>query len=99
GVRRGGLFSAGLSVSAKATSGIGVLLGGVILDYAVHFPRGVAPNLVEHGLITQLGIIAGLVLPVLFLFPLWLMSRYRITRDTHAEIRRQLELRHGVANG
>jgi Na+/melibiose symporter-like transporter len=38
-------------------------------------------------------------LPVLFLFPFWLVSRYRITRAAHAEIRRQLELRHIVANG
>jgi Na+/melibiose symporter-like transporter len=99
GRRQEGVFSAALSFSSKATSGFGVLLGGVILDYAVHFPRGVAPNLVEHGLLTQLGIIAGLVLPVLFLFPFWLVSRYRITRDAHAEVRRQLQLRHGVANG
>jgi len=99
GHRQEGVFSAALSFSGKASSGIGVLLGGIILDYGVHFPRGVAPKLVDHGLIIQLGIIAGLALPVLFLFPFWLISRYRITREVHAEIRRQLDERHGPTNG
>ncbi len=47
----------------------------------------------------MLGLIAGIGLPLLFLFPFSLISRYRITRETHAEIRRQLDERHRATNG
>ena len=42
----------------------------------------------------MLGVIAGIALPLLFLFPFSLISRYEITREAHAEIRRQLDERH-----
>ena len=45
----------------------------------------------------MLGVIAGIGLPLLFLFPFSLIWRYRITREAHAEIRRQLDERHRTA--
>lgn len=99
GRRQEGVFSAALSFSTKATSGLGVLLGGLLLDYVISFPRGAPPESVESATIKLLGAIAGIALPLLFLFPFSLISRYRITRETHAEIRRQLDERHRVTNG
>ena len=99
GRRQEGVFSAALSFSAKATSGIGILLGGVLLDYVVAFPRGVSPDAVDPGIVRLLGWIAGIALPLLYLFPFSLISRYKITREMHAEIRKQLDARHAVLNG
>ena len=98
GRRQEGVFSAALSFSTKATSGLGVLLGGLLLDYVISFPRGASPESVDPATVRMLGIIAGIALPLLFLFPFSLISRYRITREAHAEIRRQLDERHRVTN-
>jgi GPH family glycoside/pentoside/hexuronide:cation symporter len=99
GKRQEGVFSAALSFSVKATSGLGVLVGGVLLDYVVSFPRGADPKAVDPHLVTMLGAIAGIALPLLYLFPFSLVSRYQITREMHADIRRRLDERHRVANG
>ena len=99
GRRQEGVFSAALSFSTKATSGLGVLLGGLLLDYVISFPRGASPESVDPATVRMLGVIAGIGLPLLFLFPFSLISRYRITRETHAEIRRQLDERHRSTNG
>ena len=99
GRRQEGVFSAALSFSTKATSGLGVLLGGVLLDYVVSFPRGAAPETVDPHVIMLLGAIAGIALPLLYFFPFSLISRYQISREMHAEIRRQLDARHLVLNG
>jgi Na+/melibiose symporter-like transporter len=96
GRRQEGVFSAALSFSAKATSGIGILLGGVLLDYVIAFPRGVSPEAVDPGIVRLLGWIAGIALPLLYLFPFSLISRYKITREMHAEIRKQLDARHAA---
>jgi GPH family glycoside/pentoside/hexuronide:cation symporter len=93
GRRQEGVFSAALSFSGKATSGLGVLLGGLLLDYVIRFPSGATPASVAPGTINLLGAIAGIALPLLFLFPFSLISRYRITREAHAEIRRKLDAR------
>ena len=99
GRRQEGIFSAALSFSGKATSGLGVLIGGVLLDYVVSFPRGATPSSVDPDTVKLLGVIAGIGLPLLFLFPFSLIWRYKITRETHAEIRRQLDERHHIDNG
>ncbi len=99
GRRQEGIFSAALSFSTKATSGLGVLLGGLLLDYVISFPRGASPESVDPATVRMLGVIAGIGLPLLFLFPFSMISRYRITREAHAEIRRQLDERHRATNG
>jgi len=93
GRRQEGVFSAALSFSGKATSGLGVLLGGLLLDYVIRFPSGATPATVDSGTVALLGAIAGIALPLLLLFPFLLILRYRITREAHAEIRRQLDER------
>jgi Na+/melibiose symporter-like transporter len=90
GLRQEGMFSAALTLSSKASSGIGVVVGGLILDRAIGFPRGADPLTVAPELIFDLGLIAGLALPLLYFLPVALMTRYRLTRTEHAEIQRQL---------
>jgi Na+/melibiose symporter-like transporter len=98
GRRQEGMFSAALSFASKATSGLGVLIGGLILQHAIAFPVGVRPDAVEGDIVDRLGLWAGIVLPLFYLVPLGLISRYRLTRDVHAGIQRDLAERR-AANG
>jgi len=93
GKRQEGVFSAAISFSTKATSGIGVFLGGLLLDYAIRFPRGAAISAVAPSSVLLLGVIAGIVLPLFYVVPFSLISRYDITRAAHAEIQRALHAR------
>ena len=99
GKRQEGVFSAAISFSTKATSGIGVFLGGLLLDYAIRFPRGAAVADVAAGSVLLLGVIAGIVLPLFYVVPFALISRYDITREAHAEIQRALHERRDMRNG
>jgi glycoside/pentoside/hexuronide:cation symporter, GPH family len=95
GQRQEGVFAAALSFSAKAVSGVGVLTAGVVLDLLIRFPRGVDPAAVAGDTLLRLGLVAGIALPLCYVVPFWMMSRYRITRVAHAEIKRALAARTG----
>jgi Na+/melibiose symporter-like transporter len=92
GYRQEGMFNAALSFSGKAVSGFGTLLGGLILSL-VDFPAHVDPPDVPAQSIRQLGIVVGVVIPLLHLLPFFLITRYRITRTRHAQIKAELEAR------
>ena len=93
GLRQEGMFNAGLSFSGKAVTGVGTLMGGLILTL-VDFPTAAqTPESVSPDKIRNLGIVVGVILPLFYLIPISLISRYRITRQRHAEIRAELERR------
>lgn len=84
GRREEGLFFAARTFALKATSGVGTLLAGIILQ-VIQFPRGVAAGEVPAEALFKLGVIYGPVLAVLFLTALIGISFYRITRRDHAD--------------
>jgi Na+/melibiose symporter-like transporter len=92
GRRQEAMFSAALSFSGKAVSGLGILLGGLILT-GIGFPRQATPADVAPETVARLGAVVGLGLPLFYLVPIALVTRYRITRERHAEIRAALEAR------
>lgn len=92
GRRQEGVFSAALSFSAKATSGIGVFAGGLLLQYGLGFPAGVRPATVEPDLLLGLGIVAGILVPLCNLVPVLIVRRYRLTRERYAGMRAELDL-------
>lgn len=94
GARQEGMFFAAVSFSGKAVSGVGTLMGGLILSL-IDFPTNVAPAAVPADRIFQLGLVVGVLLPMLHFIPISLIPRYRITRARHAEIRAALEARRG----
>ncbi len=96
GQRQEGMFSAALSFSGKMTSGVGVFVGGLVLQYGLQFPAGVRPAAIEPDLAIRLGLIAGVGIPLLNLVPIVIVQRYRLTRETHAGIREQLRNRTAV---
>jgi len=89
GSRQEGMFFAALSFSGKSISGFGGLIGGVIIDL-VALPIGAKPSDVDPRIIMNLGIAAGIILPLLNLIPMWLLSKYDMTREDLAEIQLQI---------
>ena len=83
------MFNAAISFSGKAVSSMGIVMGGLIIT-AIDFPTNVAPADVPHVTITRLGLVVGVVIPLLYVIPISLIHRYKITRVMHADIQRQL---------
>jgi Na+/melibiose symporter-like transporter len=96
--RQEAMFNAALSFSGKAISSVGIVLGGLILSL-IDLPRGVAPADVAPDTIRRLGLVVGICIPLLHLIPISLITRYKITRSAHAEIRRALDERRAAAAG
>ncbi len=93
GVRREGLFFAGLTLAVKAATGVGALVAGVALD-VIHFPTvQIASHKAYHldaAVLRHLGLIAG-PLPALIAVasPLVLLA-YRLTSSRVAAIQQDL---------
>ncbi|MBO6557990.1 MAG: MFS transporter [Pseudomonadales bacterium] len=92
GLRQEGMFNAAISFSGKAVSSIGIVLGGLIIT-AIQFPTNLPPGEVPVETVLRLGLVVGIMIPLLYLIPISLIHRYRITREVHADIQRQLEAR------
>ena len=85
--RQEGVFSSAIGFSSKATSSLGLIIGGLLLDFVVAFPRGTQPGEVEYDVLLTLAVTDGIVVPIRFLSAdLYLLSRYTLTRDRLAEI-------------
>ena len=97
GHRQEAMFNAALSFSGKAVSSVGIMMGGLIIS-AIEFPTGVAPSEVPGEMIFRLGLVVGICIPLLHLVPIALITRYRITRDVHDDIRQKLEAKYREAS-
>jgi GPH family glycoside/pentoside/hexuronide:cation symporter len=92
GMRQEAMFNAALSFSGKAISGLGTLLGGLIITL-ISFPTGAEPSEVPAEAILRLGVVVGVVVPLFYSIPIALITRYKITRVRHAEIKAALDAR------
>jgi glycoside/pentoside/hexuronide:cation symporter, GPH family len=88
GARREGLYSAGMTFSAKASLGVGTLIGGVLLDL-IHFPHD-ATTLTTVALsreqTNELGLIVGPLIGLLLAGSIYVVWQYKLDRRTHARI-------------
>lgn len=82
GRRSEGLFSAAIAFVAKSTSGFGVLLSGLLIDY-VHFPVHASPVTIDPQVMRHLLFIYMPVQILLFTISLGCITLYRIDRTTH----------------
>ncbi|HEY1449091.1 MAG TPA: MFS transporter [Caulobacteraceae bacterium] len=89
GARREGLYFAGINFSAKASTGLGVLIAGIVLDL-IGFPHGVGAAAkaaqVAPGAIRELGLIYGPGAGIASLISVTILFAYKINRSRHAEI-------------
>ena len=83
GRRQEGVFAAALSFSGKATAGLGTVVAGFLLQEVVHWPAHVDPRAVDQPMVTQLGLVAGVLVPVLYAVPFGFGFFLRITRKSH----------------
>jgi Na+/melibiose symporter-like transporter len=96
GYRQEGMFNAALSFSGKAISGVGIILGGLIINL-IEFPTNLPPAAVPAEIIFRLGLVVGVIVPLFHLIPISLTFRYKITRQVHAAIRTALAGRKAAA--
>ncbi len=80
GLRQEGVFASATSFSAKATSSIGLTVGGLLLDAVIRFPRGTGVGEVADDVLIRLAVVDAIVVPLFFFVPIWLMARYTLTR-------------------
>ena len=98
GERREGVIFAARAFAVKATSSIGLIFGGILLDY-IQFPRGASTGSVPEDIVWQLGFIAGPATSIFTLVGLvWYMG-YKISRQRHQEIQQELSRRRSVSPG
>jgi GPH family glycoside/pentoside/hexuronide:cation symporter len=93
GRRQEGVFSAALAFSGKATAGVGAIIAGFLLQQVVRWPLRIDPRHLDPQVVMRLGLVAGVLVPLLLAAPLALGWRYRITRESHAVTRLELERR------
>ena len=89
GARREGLYFAGISFAAKASSGLGVMIAGLAAD-AIGFPNNLAARglhaSVPWGKAVELALIYGPGASVITMLGILLLFGYRIDRAAHARI-------------
>lgn len=98
GRRQEGMFAAAYSFSTKATSGLGILAAGFLLQHVIRWEGGRTTTAVDPDAVFRLGLVAGICVPLVYIIPLAIGSMYRITREEHAEIRRRMDARRGAAD-
>jgi len=98
GQRQEGVFAAALAFSGKATAGVGAIIAGFLLQQAVHWPARVDPHSLDPHIVTRLGLVAGVLVPLLLVLPLLFGAQYRITRAKHALTRQELDRRRAIAH-
>jgi GPH family glycoside/pentoside/hexuronide:cation symporter len=90
GARREGLFFAGITFSAKAASGFGLLVGGIALD-VIGFPHGLAATpahlaAIPVATINHLGIAYGPGAGLFTAVAVAVLLGFKLTRRDHARI-------------
>ena len=93
GLRQEGVFSAGITFAGKATTSLGLIIGGMLLDLFIRFPRGVEPGAVHPDILFLLAFSDGIAVPLLNLIPFMLLLGYSLTStrldDIQTELRRR----------
>jgi Na+/melibiose symporter-like transporter len=90
GQRQEGTFFAAGSFIGKATSGVGTLLAGVVIDLA-GIETGSAPGEVPQSVLQSLGGFTIAVVASLSLVSFWFYSRIKLGRTEHARILQRLD--------
>jgi Na+/melibiose symporter-like transporter len=88
--RQEGVYSSAIGFSAKATSSLGLIVGGLLLDAVISFPRGTAVGEVADPTLFRLALTDGIVVPMFFLIPILMLRGYSLTRSRLEDIQDSL---------
>jgi GPH family glycoside/pentoside/hexuronide:cation symporter len=89
GERREGVFFAAMGFSMKIPTGLGQLVGGILID-VVGLGTGLEPGEVPGDVLWKLGLVAGPLISLSFLIPVLLLRSYDLDRAKHAQLRSSL---------
>jgi Na+/melibiose symporter-like transporter len=89
-----GIVYAARAFALKATSGLGAMIGGIIIDL-IAFPTNAQPGQVDPDVIFRLGVAQGPATSIFTLLSLLLYAQYKLDRKRHAEIAAALHERRG----
>ena len=78
-----------LALPAPVRGMLWMALGGLLV-FAVALPQGDATGPIDGEAARRLGLVVGLLLPLLYVLPIMLVSRYGLTRARHDEVRQAL---------
>ncbi len=96
GSRREGLYFAGITLSVKASTGLGAWIGGIALD-VIGFPHGASsaalPANIPAETIRNLGIAYGPGAAIFTAVTIWSLMSYNLTKADHARIQAELRVR------
>ena len=92
GERKDAVFFAAIGFSLKIPTGLGQFAGGMLLAW-IAIPPGALPGSVAPDVLFRLGIVAGPIVSLSFLAPLWFLARYHLSRARHADLQKILEER------
>jgi Na+/melibiose symporter-like transporter len=90
GERKEGVYFAALAFALKVPTGLGNALGGVLVGW-VGIPALSQPGTVDPDALVRLGLAAGPIAASTFLIPLYLFTRFDLSRARHAELRKILD--------
>ena len=90
-MRQEGTFSAGVSLAGKSMTGLGLIIGGLLLDWLIALPAGATPETITSDVVIRLGVVDGLLVPAFYLIPILLIRNYRL--DSHQLSRLQQQIR------
>jgi Na+/melibiose symporter-like transporter len=89
GERREGVFFAAMGFSMKIPTGLGQLVGGILID-VVGLGTGLEPGEAPADVLWKLGLVAGPLISLSFLIPVLLLRSYDLDRARHATLRASL---------
>jgi Na+/melibiose symporter-like transporter len=90
GERKEGVFFAALAFAIKVPTGLGQALGGALVGW-VGIPAGAQPGTIEADVVFRLGLAAGPIVAATYAIPLYLFTRFDLSRARHRELRRVLD--------
>jgi glycoside/pentoside/hexuronide:cation symporter, GPH family len=98
GSRQEGLFAAALSFSGKATAGLGTVVAGFLLQEVVRWPARVDPRATDPHMVTTLGLVAGVLVPLFYAVPFSMGFILNTTRESHKRTLEELERRRAAGH-
>lgn len=93
GLRQEGIFSGGITFSGKATTGLGLVVGGFLLEFVIKFPTGMTPGEVAGDVLVNMAVLDGIIMPAMNIIPFLLISRYSLTEQRLVDIQTALRAR------
>jgi GPH family glycoside/pentoside/hexuronide:cation symporter len=93
GMRQEGVFASVIGFSAKATTSIGLVIGGTLLDHVVGFPRGEAVGTIDSDTLFRLAFTDGVAVNIFFVIPIYILTRYTLTLESLTDVQDKLAIR------